>query len=368
MKTAIIHDWLTGMRGGEKVLEALCGMFPEADIYTLICDSKKISEIIKSHKIRTSFLQRFPGIYKYYRNLLPVFPFAVERFNLKTYDFIISSSHCVAKGAIPAKGAFHACYCHTPMRYAWEQFDQYFSPGKSGRIKFFLISKIMPYLRTWDIESSGRVNYFIANSENVKERIKKHYGRDAQVIYPPVDTDFYNPGSPQAKKENFFLMVSALTEYKKVDFAINLFNKLQNEKLIIAGTGPMLKKLKKLIKYGNIEMAGYKTDEEIRDYYRRAKAFIFPGEEDFGITMVEAQACGTPVLAFFAGGALEIVKEGITGEFFDGTEEGFIKKLEKIKNKSYDLKDMIDNAAKFSKENFKNKVKEFLAEHKVNNR
>lgn len=363
MKVAVIHDWLTGMRGGEKVLEAILEIFPEAEIFTLICNEKNISEKIKKHKINTSFLQNIPGIFKFYRNFLPFFPAAIESFNLKKFDLVISSSHCVAKG-VKVNGIPHICYCHTPMRYAYDQFSNYFSPKKNGWLKYKLISAIMPLLRNWDIKTAGRVTEFIANSENIRQKIKKYYEKDAEVIYPPVDIDFYSKDD-SVKKSDFYLIAGALVEYKKPDFVVDVFNNiLKTEKLIIAGNGPMLTYLEK-IKGNNIEIVKNPTDFEMREYYRKARCLLFPGEEDFGITMVEAISCGTPVLALKKGGALEIIKEGKTGEFFDGTVQDFIKKLEKINNTIYNYETMINEVKKFSKENFILNFKNFLERKKI---
>jgi|DewCreStandDraft_4_1066084.scaffolds.fasta_scaffold02806_3 glycosyltransferase involved in cell wall biosynthesis len=364
MRTAIIHDWLTGMRGGEKVLEVLLDIFPDSEIFTLICNKREISDKIRSKKIHTSFLQSMPGIFKYYRNFLPLFPFAIESFDLKGFDLIISSSHCVAKGVKVPKNILHFSYCHTPMRYAYDQFNNYFSLQKNGKIRFWLIKNIISQLRKWDIKTSDRVDEFIANSDNVKQRIRKYYNKEATVIYPPVDTDFFTPDE-NIKKQDFYLMVGAFVEYKKPDFVIKIFSDyLKDKKLIVAGNGPMKNYLDK-IKGANVKIITNATNEEIRDYYRKAKCFIFPGEEDFGITMVEANSCGTPVLALNKGGALEIVKQGITGEFYDGTEEDFIKKLENIDKKLYDIKSMRENAGRFSKEKFIFSFKDFLKRRNI---
>lgn len=364
IRVAIVHDWLTGMRGGEKVLEALLDIFPNVEIFTLIFNKDKISDKIKKHKIHTSFLQNIPGIFKYYRNFLPLFPLAIERFNLKNFDLIISSSHCVAKGAISRKDAIHICYCHTPMRYAYDQFDNYFSERKNGKLKYWIIKKIMSDLREWDTKTSVRVNYFIANSENVRNRIKKHYDREADVIYPPVNTDFFTPDE-NVKKEDFYLMVGALVEYKKPDFIVKIFSdRLKNKKLIVAGNGPLYEYINK-IKADNIILLKDIKDIEIRELYRKARVFIFPGEEDFGMTMVEANACATPVLALNKGGALEIVKENITGEFYDGTGENFILKLEKMEKKLYDIKLMRENALKFSKDKFEANLIKFMKRRNI---
>ena len=356
MRVAVVHDWLTGIRGGEKVLEQILQLYPEADIFTLICDKDKMPPGILKHKIHISFLQSIPGIFKTYRNFLPLFPAAIESFNMKGYDLIISSSHCVAKGIKPGRGAKHVCYCHTPMRYAWDQFSNYFSPGRNGFLKYSLISAIMPYLKRWDVLTSSRVAGFMANSNAVKDRIKNYYDRDSTVVHPPVDTNFYTPGGV---KEDFYLMVSALTEYKKVDYVAGLFNRMPDKKLVIIGGGPMLKKIRAMAG-PNITLPGYKSAGEIREHYQKAKAFIFPGEEDFGITMAESLACATPVLAFHRGGSRDIVTAGVTGEFYDGTDDDFIKNLEKIGNKRYDDKKMRQDALNFSEEKFRGNFKSFL--------
>jgi glycosyltransferase involved in cell wall biosynthesis len=349
------------MRGGEKVLEEILDILPAADIYTLICDRDAVSEKIKSRSITTSFLQAIPGIFGTYRNFLPFFPAAIESFDMSGYDLIISSSHCAAKAVRPAKGAKHFCYCHTPMRYAWDQFHNYFSPERNGRMKYSLIDFIMPFLRSWDRATVSRVGYFMANSTTVQSRIREYYGRESEVIHPPVDTDFF---TPYGHKEEFYLMVSALTEYKKVDFAVDIFNGMPDKKLLIIGGGPLLDSIR--AQAGpNITVMGYGTDEEIRDAYRRAKAFIFPGEEDFGITMAESLACGTPVLALNKGGSLDIISEGETGGFYDGTAGDFIKTLEKMGNKRYDVKKLRESSLRFSRDNFTSNFKAFLAKNGV---
>ncbi|MFP4466273.1 MAG: glycosyltransferase [Candidatus Goldiibacteriota bacterium] len=359
MKTAIIHDWLTGMRGGEKVLEQICLLYPEADIFTLIYDENAVSEIIKNHTVKTSFLRKIPGILKNYRNFLPLFPAAIESFDLAGYDLVISSSHCAAKGVRKKKGAVHFCYCHTPMRYAWDQFHNYFSAEKNGYLKYAVIKMIMPFLRKWDAAVSGRVDYYIANSGHVAKRINRYYKREANVIYPPVDTDFFTP-CENTEKEDFFLVVSALTEYKKIDFVVDVFNRMPDKELRVIGAGPMFEDLKKQAQKSNISFLGSVPREVIRENYRKTRAFLFPGEEDFGITTAEAQACGAPVLAFNTGGAAEIVKEGRTGEFFDGTQEDFIKKLELIKDNVYDIEEVRGNALRFSEEIFRKNITDFI--------
>jgi glycosyltransferase involved in cell wall biosynthesis len=252
------------------------------------------------------------------------------------------------------------------MRYAWDQFDNYFSREKNGAVKYALISGIMPYLRKWDAKTAGRVSHYIANSNHVKKRIEKYYSAQASVIYPPVDTQYYTV-NPAQKRENFYLAVSALTEYKKIDFLVDAFLKMPDEHLIIIGAGPMLTKLEKMADGNkNIHFLGRVPKDIIRDAYCRAKAFLFPGEEDFGITNAEAQACGTPVLAYNVGGATEVVIPGETGEFYDGTTEDFIKKLDIMRGKIYDVNKVRENALRFSKEQFDLNLRKFLKNNGVN--
>ena len=303
MKIAIIHDWLTGMRGGEKCLEAFCSLLPDADLFTLIHIPGSVSPLIEKMRPKTSFLQHLPFARKKYRYYLPIMPLAIELLDLREYDLILSSSHCVAKGVLKKSTATHLCYCYTPMRYIWDQYDQYFK-GDNSRS---LVSRVMPYvvpkLRRWDIKSSRRVDKFYAISKYVKKRINKYYQRDAKVIYPPVDTNFYSPTGNKPK--DFFLIVSAFAPYKRLDLAIEAFNKL-GYPLKIIGEGQESFKLKHLAK-SNIEFLGWLPDNAIRFYYAHCKAFVFPGEEDFGITPLEAQSMGRPVIAYGKGGALETV-------------------------------------------------------------
>jgi len=359
MKIALVHDWLTGMRGGEKVLEALCEIFPSADIYTLVYIKGSVSKIIESKKIYTSFLQNFPNVEKYYRYYLPLMPFAIEQFDLSGYDLVISSSHCVAKGVKVGKNTLHICYCHTPMRYIWDMYEVYF--GKDSRANFvtkILMKVLRKPLQNWDINSSKNVNYFVANSFNVKERIKRIYNREAEVVYPPVDTDFFVP-SLESKKD-YYLTVSAFAPYKKINIVIEASNEL-GFPLKIIGSGQQEDYLKSLAKNKNIEFLGWVENEKLRYYYQNAKALIFPAEEDFGIVPVEAQACGTPVIAYKKGGALETVVEGETGIFFEEqTPQSVIKAIEKFEKMSFDKQKIRNNALKFSKQVFVEKIKSLV--------
>lgn len=350
MKTALIHDWLTGSRGGEKVLEALCDLYPDAPIYTLVHIPGSVSEKIESHRIFTSPLQRAPFVKKFYRNYLPFFPALIEKFDLKEYDLIISSSHCVAKGVVPSPTAYHVSYCHTPMRYIWSHYDDYFGDHRTGFPKRQLLPIVSRRLRTWDVSTSHRVHDFVANSRCVAHRIRRFYGRTSTVIYPPVDVQFYTPGEQETK--DYHLVVSALVPYKRIEIAIEAFNQ-RGSRLVIVGTGPEMTRLKKMAS-SNIEFTGRVEPEALRDLYRNARGLIHPGEEDFGISMVEALACGCPVLSYSEGGALEIVTNGETGLFFnDLTAKSLLKMVDKADGFSFNKNSMRTTSMRFALDHFK---------------
>lgn len=313
MKVAIVHDWLTGMRGGERVLEVLCQLFPTADIYTLFFFPQKISPAIKQHRIITSTLQKIPGNKNHYRKLLPFYPSAIESFDLTDYDLIVSTSHAVAKGAIPGGKSLSVCYCHTPMRYIWDMYDIYFKQKNISVFIRYAAPFFCDYLKFWDQETTDRVDYFIANSRFVAKRIETIYNRSAQVVHPPVNTSLFEPSGNS--HDDYYLIVSALAPYKKLELAIEAFNKL-GKRLVIIGSGPEKKRLESMRK-DNIEFKGFiDNDQIVKEYYQNCRALIFPGIEDFGLTPLEAQACGRPVIAFAKGGALESVIEGVSGHFF----------------------------------------------------
>jgi glycosyltransferase involved in cell wall biosynthesis len=301
MCIALVHDWLTGMRGGEKCLNALCRVWPGATVFTLIHRRGSVSPAIERMTIRTSFLQHIPGIVKSYRYFLPLMPAAIERFRLDGFDLVISLSHCVAKSVRVPAGVPHICYCFTPMRYAWHQRGSYFGAprGVTGRLRELLLAK----LRRWDRETSGRVTRFVAISRTVNQRIRECFGRTSHVIYPPVDTDYFTPSG--APREDFYLCVSALVPYKRLDLAVAACSRLGRH-LVVIGTGPDERRLRAAAG-STVRFLGWQSDEIIRDYYRRCRALLFPGEEDFGIVPLEAQACGAPVIAYAAGGATETV-------------------------------------------------------------
>ena len=300
MKAALIHDWLTGMRGGEKCLEAFCELFPNADLYTLVYEPNRISPAIRGMNVKASCIDRVPGAKKYFRYLLPLFPNAIESFELSDYDLILSSSHCVAKGIFPHR-ALHIAYVHAPMRYVWDLRDAYLSGGTSliARAGLALSRR---YLQRWDLKSTARVDKFLANSSNVAAKIKSLYGRSAKVIYPPVDLEKFHLRN---EIEPYYLIVSALVPYKRIDLAIDAFNAIKVP-LKIAGDGPLRPSLQRRA-HSNIEFLSFVDDATLSELYSRCQALIFPGEEDFGIVPLEAQASGRPVIAYGKGGALETV-------------------------------------------------------------
>jgi glycosyltransferase involved in cell wall biosynthesis len=364
MKVAIIHDWLNGMRGGEKVLEILCDIFPDAPIFTLFYEPDQISEKIRNRKIIHSYLQKFPNSRKFYRYLLPFYKKAIESFDLSGYDLIISISHCAAKSVRIPKGCTHICYCLSPIRYIWDKYDDYFankSPFSPVRIMMALMRK---RLQLWDSESAAGVDFFITSSEYIAKRIQRCYKRDSKVIAPPVDTKFFNPGDsipPPPGNEDYYLIVSALVPYKRVGIAVEAF-KNRKEKLIIAGSGPEEVHLKRNAP-DNVIFKGWIEDSEILDLYRKCKALIFTPEEDFGIVPLEAMSCGKPVIAFGSGGALETVVENKTGVFFmEQTSKSLSEILDKFDPDEFDPIEIRKHAKKYSKENFVKKMKQYIQE------
>jgi glycosyltransferase involved in cell wall biosynthesis len=353
MKIAFAHDWLNGMRGGERCLDALCEVYPRADIFTLLYEKGNLSSSIENRSIHTSFIQKLPWVFTKYRHYLPLFPTAIEQFDLRSYDLVVSLSHCVAKGILTSPGTCHICYLLTPMRYAWDLYHDYFSEEKIGTLQKWTIPFFINYLRTWDVASSNRVDYFVAISEYVARRVQKYYRRECDVIYPPIDTDFYTPGSQDG---DYFLIVSAFAPYKRIDLAIEAFNRLKLP-LKIIGKGQEEKTLRRLAG-STIEFLGSLSDEEVRDYYRDCRALIFPGEEDLGLTPLEAQSTGRPVIAYARGGALETVEDGATGLFFqESTVENLCQAVKEFDQKHFDKTKIREQALRFSKERFKQEMK-----------
>jgi glycosyltransferase involved in cell wall biosynthesis len=309
-RIALCHDWLSGMRGGERVLEILCEAYPEAPLYTLLAKPSAVSEPIRNRAIHTSWLQRIPNIASHYRMFLPLFPAAVHSLKPAPADVLISTSHCVAKSIRKPAHCHHICYCFTPMRYAWTFQEEYLG----NAFRRALAGPVLSALRKWDAATANRVDTFIAISHHVRERIENYYQREASVIYPPVDTDRCTPG-PDYGIQNYDLIVSALVPYKRLDLAIHTYNQ-SGYQLRIVGTGGALEKLKAMAR-PNIKFEGWQPDEVVLERYRNCRLLVFPGEEDFGIVPLEAQACGKPVVAFKRGGACETVLANKTGIFFE---------------------------------------------------
>ncbi len=315
IKVALVHDWLNGMRGGEKCLEVLCELFPDADLYTLIHEKGKLSKVIESMKISTSFIQHMPFGLKKYRHYLPLFPLAIEQFKLNGYDLIVSSSHCVAKGVKHDDSVYHISYVHTPMRYVWDQFDTYFRQPRTSMLVRIGAEATRSYLQHWDSKTSKRVDTFICNSQNIRRKIRDYYNRESQVVHPPVDLSFFRPGKT---KESYYLMVGAFAPNKRVDLAVKAFNQLKLP-LKIAGRGQDEAYCRSIAE-DNIEFHGSLSNNKLLELYQQARALVFPGEDDFGITPLEAQACNTPVIAYASGGALETVTNQ-TGIFLSEQKE-----------------------------------------------
>jgi glycosyltransferase involved in cell wall biosynthesis len=364
MKIALVHDWLTGMRGGEKCLEVFCELFPDADLYTLVYVPDSVSATIRGMKIYTSWVNRIPWIRRTYRYYLPLFPRIIEALPLGDYDLVLSSSHCVAKG-VRAHDALHIAYIYAPMRYVWDQHDAYFGSEASvlGRIGMALFRR---YLQNWDIRSSQAVGYFIADSKNVAAKVRELYGREATVIYPPVDIERF---FIQRQPDPYYLVVSALVPYKRIDLAIQAFNALKLP-LKIAGDGPLRKVLEKSAA-SNIEFLGWVDDARLAELYAGCQALVFPGEEDFGIVPLEAQASGRPVIGFKKGGLLETViglddsspLQCPTGLFFSEQHaESLIAAVELYQRSQGQFRpDHIQqHAAKFSRERFKREIAAYL--------
>jgi glycosyltransferase involved in cell wall biosynthesis len=359
-RVVLIHDWLTGMRGGEKCLEPLCRRWPTSRLFTLINKKGSVSRDIEQVRITPTWLNRLPHVETYYRYLLPLMPF-VAGWRVRDADLVVSLSHAVAKSATPPPGVPHVCYCFTPMRYAWHMQESYFrAAGFLGHMKTKAIDLLLSQIRTWDRDTSNRVTHFIGISNTVRERIRECYGRDAAVIYPPVDTEFYTPNKQQ--REEFYLIVSALAPYKRFDLAIDACRRL-GKRLVVIGSGQHFLTLKAAAG-PTVEFLGWQSNEIIRDHFRRAKALLFPGEEDFGIVPLEAQACGCPVIGFGKGGLTETVKPfgsaaNPTGVFFeDQTTEALIDGIERFEQNMvrFDPRSARQQATLFRKDRFETEL------------
>jgi glycosyltransferase involved in cell wall biosynthesis len=359
MKVAIVHDYLNQYGGAERVLEALHDLYPDAPVYTSMYAPDSMPSRYRGWDIRTSFMQRLPGVARMHQIYLPLYPTAFETFDLTGYDVVLSSSSAFAKGVITEATALHVCYCHSPMRFVWNYSDYIEGERMAGRARFFL-PLVLNYVRLWDETSSRRVDAYIANSRVVARRIKKRYGRQATVINPPVDTKLYCPQAGR-KHGDYFLIVSRMIPYKRLDIAIDAFTRL-GLPLKVVGRGRQEAELRERAG-SNIQFLGALPDAQVRTLYANCRAFIFPGQEDFGITPLEAQASGRPVIAYGAGGALETVVPHLTGEFFpEQTPEALAEVVSGFNENDYDPKAIRMHAESFDREVFKRRVAQFIAQ------
>jgi len=359
MKVAIIHYWLTSMRGGEKVLESLCRLYPQADIFTHVYNPEKISDTIKRHKIATTFIAKLPFAMSKYQMYLPLMPIALEQLDLTGYDLVISSESGPAKGVVTRPDAVHICYCHSPMRYVWDMYHSYIK--NAGFVKRLLMAPLIHYMKLWDYSSSARVDHFIANSSYVAKRIKKIYRRDASVINPPVDTDSFFTSKDTA---DYYLMLGQLVPYKRPELAVEAFIK-SGKNLVVIGEGEYLSELKKMAKGANhIKFLGRQDFSQIQKAYSECKALVFPGVEDFGIVPLEAMASGRPVIAFGAGGVLDSVRNAQTGILFnEQTVNSLNKAIEKYEGGTLTFYPELlrEHAQKFNLSEFEYSLSKFIA-------
>ncbi|MDB5508025.1 MAG: putative glycosyltransferase group 1 family protein [Hyphomicrobiales bacterium] len=349
-KVALVHYWLVGMRGGEKVLERLCDLYPDADIFTHVCDPNAISEKLKSRRIVTSFINSLPRAPKMYKNYLPLMPLALEQLDMRGYDLIISSEAGPAKGIIPGGDALHVSYCHSPMRYIWNMAHDY--RERTGLVKKLLIPPLAHRLRMWDLSTASRVHKFIANSETVANRIYTYYRRGSEVIHPPVDVSSF---APAAQIGDFHLMAGELVRYKRPDLAVEAFNR-SGKRLVVIGGGEMLEELRRMAK-PNVQLLGPQPFAELRRHYAECRALIFPGEEDFGMVPVEAMASGRPVIAYNRGGATETVVDGKSGFLFDDQSiESLEAAISRADATPLDPYSLVEHAKSFSVEVFSQRM------------
>jgi len=358
LKIAIIHEWLVNYAGSEKCVQSFTNIYPDADVFALVdfLNEEERAVILKGKHANTSFIQHLPYAKTKHRYYLPLFPKAVEQFDVSKYDLIISSSHAVAKGVKTSKNQLHICYCYSPMRYAWDNADEYLKGFKGSVAKFFL-----NYLRNWDLKSSKNPDFIIGISNHIREKIKRIYNRDADVIYPPVDVDKF---SFEPYKEDYYLAASRLVPYKRIDLIVDAFAAMLDKKLVVIGSGPEKEKIKSKAT-PNIDVLGYQDFESLKTYMQKAKAFVFAAEEDFGIVVVEAMACGTPVIAYGNGGAAETVVDGKTGILFpEQTAESIIDAVKKFEdmNQSIVHSEVRTQAENFSRKIFEDNISKYVAE------
>lgn len=357
MKIAIVHDWLVTNAGAEKVLRAVIDIYPNADIYSLVdfLSDEDRAVVLNGKSAKTSFIQKLPFAKKHFRNYLPLFPKAIESLDVSGYDLIISSSWAVAKGVKTTKEQLHISYCYTPIRYAWDLYDEYTENLKQPK-KFF-VQKTLKYIRNWDLKTLKNVDYFIADSKFVQTRIKKTYQRDSVVIYPPVDTRSYILFE---EKEDFYLTASRLVPYKKTKLIVEAFNEMPEKKLVVIGDGEEYSAIKEIAK-NNIAVLGYQDKENMIKYMQRASAFMYAAIEDFGIVPIEALSCGTPVVALAKGGTAETIQDGINGVHFkEQTKESIIEAVKRFETMNFNYKEISNLADSFNEERFKFEIKQFV--------
>ena len=356
MRVAIIHYWLVGMRGGERVLEELVRLYPQADLFTHVADRDKLSDVLKNRPITETFIAKLPGARRHYQKYLGFMPRALEELDLSGYDLIISSESGPAKGIIAPPGTPHICYIHSPMRYIWDQYGAY--RARLSRLGQIYFSHLSHRLRMWDISSAARVDTFVANSGFVVQRIRRYYHRDAQVVHPPVDLESYRlPEQPTQRSH--YLFVSELVPYKKADLVIDSFRGLDRQ-LLVVGDGAQRTELERNLP-PNVKLLGRVPANELPGLYQSAKALIFPAEEDFGIVPVEAMACGTPVLAYSRGGVRDSVVDGRTGLFFDQqSPEAIVDAIKRFEASTFDASDISGHASSFGAERFRREFSDIV--------
>lgn len=357
MKVAIVHDWFVELGGAEKVVQQLVTLFPNADLFSTV-DYMSDKSFILNKKIYTTFIQKLPGSKKY-QKYFPMMPFALENLDLRKYDLIISSSSSVAKCILSGPDQLHICYCHSPMRYAWDLQEEYLEQiGSAKGFKSYIYRYLLYKMRTIDVRTSNSVDYFIANSNYISKRIQKVYRRESQVIYPNVEVQDF---TVVKEKREFYFTCSRLVPYKRIDLIVKAFSQMPDKKLVVIGDGPEMKKIK-AIATNNVELLGYQPFTVLKEYMENAKAFVFAAQEDFGIVPVEAQACGTPVIAYGKGGSLETVVNGVTGvHFYEQTEKSLIDAVNYFESsKALDPNEIREHANKFSTERFLKEFRNFV--------
>ena len=358
MRVALVHDWLTGMRGGERVLERMIELYPDAEIHTLLHLPGSVSDAIEARPIHTTFVQGLPGAATRYRWYLPVFPWAVEQLSLSGYDLVISSSHCAAKSVVTESTTPHLCYCHTPMRYAWDQFDAYFNRERDGIVRYAAIRATIAWLRRWDAATANRVDAFAANSAWVAGRISRYYDRSATVVPPPVDTEFFVPAE-NVEPDDYYLVVSALSPYKRNEVVVEAFNRMQR-RLVVVGIGPDEERLQAL-SGPTIEMRGQIDATELRGLYQRCRGVVLAAVEDAGIVPIEAMACGRPPVVLARGGASEPIGDGVTGTLIrEQTPEAVIEAIDRAEATPFNIEEIRASALRYAPDRFLARFSTFI--------